>query len=186
MKSWLHFGVKRTRQATACAVIVACLLPLPTSAQAQRAAEDTLPLAPGVPFNPIGPAGVVGSTRDCDASASGFWFGPRATAPSNGPATSRIRDWLASPHGQAMTTADRVAPDSQGPYRGRRGRGRSGDRAVVGLVLGAIGGFVAGGLIGAEVSASSCHCANPELHGFVIGAPIGAVVGGFLGYALAR
>jgi len=85
-----------------------------------------------------------------------------------------------------LTTADRVAPDLQGPYRGRRGRGRSSDRAVVGLVLGAIGGFVAGGLIGAEISANSCHCTNPELHGFVIGAPIGAVVGGFLGYALAR
>jgi hypothetical protein len=87
-----------------------------------------------------------------------------------------------------MTMAERtVRPESQGGYRGRRGRGRSGDRAVVGLVLGAIGGFVAGGLIGAEVSSNSCHsCTNPELHGFVIGAPIGAVVGGFLGYAVAR
>lgn len=86
-----------------------------------------------------------------------------------------------------MTTADRVAPASQGPYRGRPGRRRSGDRAVAGLVLGMIGGLVAGGLIGAELSsANSCHCTDPELHGFVIGAPIGAVVGGFLGYALAR
>ena len=186
MENWLHFGVKRTRQATACAVIVACLLPLPTSAQAQRVAEGPVVLAPGVPFNPIEPAGMAGSTRDCDASASGLWVGTGATQPSNGPATSRIRDWLAGPHGQAMTTADRVAPASQGPYRGRRGRGRSGDRAVVGLVLGAIGGFVVGGLVGAQVSVNSCHCANPELHGVVIGAPIGAVVGGFLGYALAR
>ena len=47
------------------------------------------------------------------------------------------------------------------------------------------GGLVVGGVIGAEVSAHSCHCANPELHGIVIGAPIGAVVGGFLGFALA-
>jgi hypothetical protein len=93
---------------------------------------------------------------------------------------------LANLRDQSITFADRtVTPDLQGPYRGRRGRRGSGDRAVLGLVIGAIGGLVVGGIIGAQVSANSCHCANPELHGFSIGAPIGAVVGGFLGYALA-
>jgi hypothetical protein len=188
MKSPVHSGVKRARQATACAMIVACLLPLSTSAQAQSADKGTLVLAPGVLFSPIEPAGVLGSTRGCDPSAGGFWVGHQAAQLSNGPATSHIRRSLANLHDQAITIADRkVTPDLQGSYRGRRGRRYSGDRAVLGLVLGAVGGFVAGGLIGAEVvSAQSCHCTNPELHGFIIGAPIGAVVGGFLGFALAR
>jgi hypothetical protein len=81
-------------------------------------------------------------------------------------------------------TAAQPSPEAQGWYRGRRGR--RGDRGVAGLVLGAIGGFVAGGAIGAAVGESSCHCDDPALHGFVIGAPIGAVVGAFLGYAIAR
>jgi hypothetical protein len=42
-------------------------------------------------------------------------------------------------------------------------------------------------VIGSELSTTdSCHCSDPQLHGFLIGGSIGAVVGGFLGYALAR
>ncbi|MBE3110893.1 MAG: hypothetical protein IMZ46_10350, partial [Acidobacteria bacterium] len=153
--------------------------------QAQSADKGTLVLAPGILFNPIEPAEVLWTTRGCDTSAGGFWVGHQAAEPSNGPATSHIRRSLEKLHGQAITIAGRkVTPDLQG-YRGRRGRRQSGNRAVWGLVLGAVGGFVAGGVIGAEVSAHSCHCANPELHGFIVGAPIGAVVGGFLGFALA-
>ena len=186
MKSPLHSGVKRARQATACALIVACLLPWPTSARAQSADEGTLILAPGILFNAIEPAGVLGSTCGGDTSAGGFWVGHQAAQQSNGPATSHIRRSVTNLDLQAITIADRkLTPDAQGPYRGRRGRRNSGDRAVLGLVLGAIGGLVVGGVIGAQISANSCHCDNPELHGFLIGAPIGAVVGGFLGYAIA-
>ncbi len=73
--------------------------------------------------------------------------------------------------------------EAQRGYRGRRGRG---DRGTAGLVLGVIGGFVAGGAIGVAVAEHSCNCNDPALHGFIIGAPIGAVVGGFIGYAIAR
>jgi hypothetical protein len=161
MQSLLRSGARRARRAAACVTIVACLMPLPASAQARSADGVDLVQLPGVLFSP--------------------------TEPANGPATSHIRRSLASLHDQAIAFADRkVTPDSQRSYRGRRGRRGAGDRAVVGLVLGAIGGLVGGGVIGAQVSADSCHCANPELHGFAIGAPIGAVVGGFLGYALAE
>jgi hypothetical protein len=183
MQSALQSGMTHARQATACAMIVACLLPLSTSAQAQSANGGTVVL-PNFRFNPIEPAGVV-ITRGCDTSAGGFWVGHQALQQANGPATSYIRYSWANLGHQAITIADRkVTSDSQG-YRGRRERRYSGNREVWGLVLGAVGGLVVGGVIGAEVSAHSCHCTNPELHGFMIGAPIGAVVGGFLGYALA-
>ncbi len=183
MKSPLHSGVKRAWQATALAMVVACLLPSPASAQAQSANEGTLVLAPRVLFNPIESAGTPGSARGYDTSAGGFLVGHQAARQSNGP-TSRIRLSLANLHDQAITIADRKgASDAQRSYRGRRGR--RGNRAVTGLVLGAIGGFVVGGLVGAEVASQSSHRENPELHGFMIGAPIGAVVGGFLGFALA-
>ncbi len=82
-----------------------------------------------------------------------------------------------------MTQANASA-EAQGRYRGRRGRG---DRAVAGLVLGAIGGFAAGGAIGVAVAEHYCTtCSDPAFHGFIIGAPIGAFVGGMLGYAIAR
>jgi hypothetical protein len=115
---------------------------------------------------------------------------------SNGVATRSIRRSLemlrfdvarTNPgYGVGNVAEGRAAPDAQRGYRGRPGRRHSGDRAVMGLVLGAIGGVVIGGVIGAAIAEDSCHCDNPGLHGFAIGAPIGAVVGGFLGYALAR
>lgn len=185
MKSPLHSGITHARQATACAMIVACLLPLSTSAQGQSANGGTVVL-PDVLFNPIEPAGVFEGTRGGGIFAGGFWGGHQALQQSNGPATSHIRHSLANLRDQAITIADRrVTLDSQGYRGGRRGRRHSDDRAVWGLVLGAVGGLVVGGVIGAEISANSCHCANPELHGFIVGAPIGAVVGGFLGFALA-
>ncbi len=103
--------------------------------------------------------------------------------------TSTIRTSLASlrfgvaADGFAANTRANARAEMQRGYRGRHHRG---DRGVAGLVLGAIGGFAAGGAIGVAVADNSCHCNDPALHGFVIGAPIGAVIGGFIGYALAR
>ena len=185
MKSPSYAGIRRAWQALACAMIVVCLLSLPTSVQAQGVDERTLVLAPGMLFNPIESAGVFGSTPGCDTSGGGYFVGHQAAYASAGLVTSPIGRSVANLHDRAITIADRrVSRGEQGPYRGWRGR-RRGDRAVLGLVFGAVGGFVAGGVIGAAVSSRNCHCANPELRGFVIGAPVGAVVGGFLGYALA-
>jgi len=60
----------------------------------------------------------------------------------------------------------------------------SGQRLRVGTALGALGGFVAGGMIGARLD-RNCRCDDPGLQGFVVGAPVGAVAGGILGYVLA-
>lgn len=60
-------------------------------------------------------------------------------------------------------------------------RSASVGRRVAGGVLGAVGGFFAGGFLGARIEGHGCHCDDPGLKGFMIGAPIGAVVGGILG-----
>ncbi len=95
--------------------------------------------------------------------------------------TVRLQD--ISPSREDRVGQAKASAEMQRGYRGRRGRG---DRAVAGLVLGVIGGFVAGGAIGVAVAEHSYHGTDPALHGFLIGAPIGAVVGGFIGYAVAR
>ena len=58
------------------------------------------------------------------------------------------------------------------------------ERKVLGSVLGSLGGFLAGGLIGFALD-QNCGCYEPGPHGFAAGAPIGAVAGGILGFVLA-
>jgi len=52
------------------------------------------------------------------------------------------------------------------------------------VLVGVVGGFFAGGLIGASLD-RNCRCDNPGLQGFIIGAPIGAIAGGVLGFLVA-
>ena len=54
-------------------------------------------------------------------------------------------------------------------------------RKILGGALGAVGGFFAGGYIGAKIDGDCGGCDDPGFLGAVIGAPIGAVVGGILG-----
>ena len=54
-------------------------------------------------------------------------------------------------------------------------------KQVAGAVIGAIGGFVIGGRLGGWLEGDSCHCDDPGLQGFLIGAPIGAGIGAVLG-----
>jgi len=58
---------------------------------------------------------------------------------------------------------------------------RSVGRKIRGGALGAVGGFFAGGYLGAWIDGDCGGCDDPGLKGAVIGAPIGAVVGGILG-----
>ena len=58
---------------------------------------------------------------------------------------------------------------------------RSVGRKILGGALGAVGGFFAGGYLGAAIDGDCGGCDDPGLKGAVIGAPIGAVVGGILG-----
>jgi hypothetical protein len=60
-------------------------------------------------------------------------------------------------------------------------RHRSIGRKILGGALGAVGGFFAGGYLGAKIEGDSCNCDDPGLKGALIGAPIGAVTGGILG-----
>jgi hypothetical protein len=53
-------------------------------------------------------------------------------------------------------------------------------RKLAGGILGALGGFFAGGFLGAKIE-GDCACDDPGLRGFQIGAPVGAVAGGILG-----
>ena len=69
------------------------------------------------------------------------------------------------------------AQDPRNP-RSERGPGRK----LLGAIVGAAGGFFAGGYLGATIEGDRCHCDDPGLKGAVIGAPIGAVAGGILGW----
>ncbi len=65
-----------------------------------------------------------------------------------------------------------------------RGRGRSKKRIVAGAIVGSVGGFFAGGFLGAHIEGDRCDCDDPGVRGFLIGAPIGALAGGIFGARL--
>jgi hypothetical protein len=60
-------------------------------------------------------------------------------------------------------------------------RARSKKRIVAGAIVGSVGGFFAGGFLGAHIEGDRCNCDDPGVRGFLIGAPIGAVAGGIVG-----
>jgi len=58
--------------------------------------------------------------------------------------------------------------------------------ARVGVIaLGAFGGSIAGGYVGAKLE-PNCRCDDPGLKGLLIGAPIGAILGGIAAAYLTR
>lgn len=63
-----------------------------------------------------------------------------------------------------------------GPTTGHRSVGRR----IAGGALGSVGGFFAGGFLGAKID-GECDCDDPGFKGFLIGAPVGAIVGAILG-----
>ena len=64
---------------------------------------------------------------------------------------------------------------------GSGARARSKKRIVAGAIAGGVGGFFAGGFLGAHIEGDRCNCDDPGVRGFLIGAPIGAVAGGIVG-----
>jgi hypothetical protein len=71
-----------------------------------------------------------------------------------------------------------AAQEQQRPATPRR---RGPGRIVAGAAVGAVGGFFAGGYLGAIIDGDCGGCDDPGLKGALIGAPIGATVGGILG-----
>jgi glucose/arabinose dehydrogenase len=62
-----------------------------------------------------------------------------------------------------------------------KARARSTKRIVAGAIVGGVGGFFAGGFLGAHIEGDRCNCDDPGVRGFLIGAPIGAVTGAIAG-----
>jgi hypothetical protein len=80
----------------------------------------------------------------------------------------------------AASATDRDVTPAAAP-RVAAERRRSPGRIVLGASLGAVGGFFAGGYLGAKIDGDCGGCDDPGFKGFLIGAPIGAIVGGILG-----
>ena len=86
--------------------------------------------------------------------------------------------------GARAATLLAVRPDTslQPPASTQQGRrGRSKKRIVAGAIVGSVGGFFAGGFLGAHIEGDRCDCDDPGVRGFLIGAPIGALAGGLFG-----
>ena len=76
----------------------------------------------------------------------------------------------------------RPATSLQPPASSQQGkRGRSKKQIVAGAIVGSVGGFFAGGFLGAHIEGDRCDCDDPGVRGFLIGAPIGALAGGIFG-----
>lgn len=83
---------------------------------------------------------------------------------------SRLRSTLETRHELALGSRARVPPQPTLAPRGTRSR--SIGRKVIAGVLGGVGGFFVGGMVGAAIEGNSCACDDPGLTGVVIGAPI--------------
>ena len=57
---------------------------------------------------------------------------------------------------------------------------RSVARRVAYISIGAVGGFFAGGFLGAAIEGDRCNCDDPGFLGAIIGAPVGAATGAIL------
>jgi hypothetical protein len=74
-----------------------------------------------------------------------------------------------------------IATTASPPLLQSGGRQRSVGRKIAGGVIGGVGGFFAGGYLGAAIDGDCGGCDDPGLLGALIGAPIGAAVGAILG-----
>jgi hypothetical protein len=88
--------------------------------------------------------------------------------------------WITGPSGRGLV-APRFAGANWQQQAPSSGASRSMKRKVLGAIVGGIGGFFAGGFLGAKIE-GDCNCDDPGLRGAVIGAPIGGIAGSILGY----
>src|SRR5687768_13099201 len=143
------------RHLTSTAVLALCLLlSIDAAAQSGEVRNE----------NTDGAARVLAGVRSIAPGPGGRLL----TVPDFEPGTD---DRLLAPARAAGFAAQNTAPS----------RRRSPARVILGAVVGATGGFFAGGYTGAWIEGDRCHCDDPGLKGALIGAPIGAAVGGILG-----
>ena len=160
---WLAF-----RAAAALVVMGAAV-----GAQAQSADRLDTPTADAIPA--VQPPDLAGSGA---AESLPFrirnWQWPAEHSTAMEPASSRS---AVPPPRRAQNTASgsRLAQNTASDSRSVRAL----KRAVGGLV-GGVGGFMVGGLVGSKLE-PSCGCDDPGLRGFLIGAPIGAALGAIAG-----
>jgi hypothetical protein len=90
--------------------------------------------------------------------------------------------WPAKGASSAAGRAMRWDDPLQRRSRSRSGAGaRSKKRVIAGAIIGGVGGFFAGGFLGAHIEGDRCNCDDPGVRGFLIGAPIGAVAASIVG-----
>src|SRR5262245_52017447 len=82
----------------------------------------------------------------------------------------------------SLGAAAPAAAQLMGPFIRTRGSFKQHVFATIGAVAGLFGG----GYLGVKIEGDRCHCDDPGLAGFLIGAPIGAIVGGVVGYKLGK
>jgi hypothetical protein len=105
--------------------------------------------------------------------------------PPGDPARATPQPMPARPGGPIASTARRLAA-LQSPAAGAvspgapSSRRRRAARKTIGAIAGGVGGFFAGGFIGAKLE-PDCRCDDPGFKGFLIGAPIGAAAGAVIG-----
>ena len=120
------------------------------------------------------------AVADAEASGPAIGFRPLAVTFDVNPDALTQRPVK----GARAATLLAVRPDTslQPPASTQRGgRGRSKKRIVAGAIVGSVGGFFAGGFLGAHIEGDRCDCDDPGVQGFLIGAPIGALAGGIFG-----
>lgn len=90
---------------------------------------------------------------------------------------------------QAIQQAIATAPRSFGVPRQRAASSSTHTgRRVAWTVVGAVGGFFGGALLGSTIDRAvhDCNCDDPGIVGFLIGMPVGAVAGGVAGFVLSK
>ena len=67
-----------------------------------------------------------------------------------------------------------AAPDAASSTAARRAPRMSGAKRGVLTAIAGVGGFFAGGFLGAAIEGDRCNCDDPGFVGFLIGLPVGA------------
>jgi hypothetical protein len=176
-----HAAYARVQFAGVVVAVVASVL-APTSRVHAQTPGDPVTARSGW-VNLPGSGQLWGGLRE---GAQSLWLGPRHPAERTTLSGTNMRHPRgALRYGDMVVSRKQLVPafpaTSGGAPAGSRGRRRSIGRKVIGGVIGAVGGFFAGGFLGAAIEGDRCDCDDPGLQGFVIGAPVGAVTAGILG-----